>query len=119
MALINTTQTSKIDVDVAIKVEKIDKVFTELHINNDDVFAENTKESCEMYDENNEMYKKYEKAEHRAYELTMGGNELPSDLKRFLASTINERDAWHEYCRTHTRKNKSNITKDISDIALF
>jgi hypothetical protein len=72
---------------------------------------DNEKGELPPYDETIEDYKKYQNAECIAVKCINNNVEIPDDIVKFLKDTVKERQKWHEYCKTHSRK--------IDDKALF
>lgn len=58
------------------------------------------------YDETNTTYKEYEEAETKANTLINNNQELPIELQEYLLQTKKQRQNWHEYCKTHSRKSE-------------
>ena len=79
-------------------------------------FAQSDK-TLPRYDETNLKYKEYEKAEKIANDCLIQNTEIPKDIEGYILDTIEERKQWHEYCRTHYRQPKHNITEyEINNI---
>lgn len=58
------------------------------------------------YDESNEQYKEYERAELEFSDYMMNDQPITNELREYLLRTKEERKLWHEYKRTHYRKPK-------------
>lgn len=106
-------RTIKTDESKVAKVRQRILLEEELGIEQLDFVAPMDRSKLPPYDESNEQYKEYEKAELEFSDYLLNEQPIPDRLREYLLRTKEERKLWHEYKHTHYRKPKMSTEEAV------